>query len=135
MSLLLDTHVWLWLLSNTQLDKEVLQSCRLAASDGELYLSPMSLWEIALKASRGKLNIPSPVREWLRDAVDRSQVQLAPFNLSVACECAELPGTFHGDPADRILAATCRVNGFTLLTRDRPMLDLARSGVMRAKQV
>ena len=135
MNLLLDTHVWLWLMSNTQLDEETLDTCRHAASAGELYLSPMSLWEIALKASRGKLDIPAPVRKWLRDAVQRTQVQLAPFTLDVACECADLPVDFHGDPADRILAATCRVNGFTLLTRDEPMLELARNGVLRAKRV
>ena len=135
MTYLLDTHAWLWLVSDVELDQTTLQRCRDAANEAALYLSAISLWEISLKASRGKLDIAVPVRSWLRLAVERSRVRMAGFDLEVACECADLPPSFHGDPADRILAATCRVQDLTLLTRDHQLLSLAAQGVFKAERV
>ena len=57
------------------------------------------------------------------------------LDLHVAAACAELPPTFHGDPADRILAATCRVQELTLLTRDHRLLSLAAQGVLSAEKI
>lgn len=135
MRLLLDSHAWLWLISDSELDGKTLQRCRDSAAVGDLFLSPISLWEIALKANRGRLDIPPPVKPWLNQAVGKSRVSLATFNFEVACDCAELPANFHGDPADRILAATCRVHNLTLLTRDRMLLSLAAQGVFAAEEV
>ncbi len=135
MKLLLDSHTWLWLISDIELERDTFQTCREAAVEGELYLSPISLWEIGLKASRGRLDLPAPVQGWLQEAVRKSRVTLAPFDFEVACQCATLPTDFHGDPADRILAATCRVHELTLLTRDRLLLSLAAKGVVAAERV
>ena len=53
MTYLLDSHAWLWLISDIELDVHVLQRCREAVDEGSLFLSPISLWEIGLKAKRG----------------------------------------------------------------------------------
>ncbi len=88
-----------------------------------------------MKSSRGLLELPSPIREWLKLSVQASGVWMAPFDMNVAVECAELPPAFHGDPVDRILTCTCRVQGLTLLTRDAGLLKLAAKGVFRAERI
>ena len=135
MKLLLDSHTWLWLISDIELERDTFRTCREAAVEGKLYLSPISLWEIGLKASRGRLDLPALVQAWLQEAVRKSRVTLAPFDFQVACQCATLPPEFHGDPADRILAATCQVHELTLLTRDRMLLALASQGTFTAERV
>ncbi len=134
-ALLLDTHAWLWLMEEGEMNAASFQLCRDAARQNLLLLSPISLWEIGLKASHGKLEIPAPVREWLRSAVSKSRVNLARFDLDVACESSELPAEFHGDPADRIIAATCRMNSYTFLTRDTTLLELSARGFFHAHRI
>lgn len=135
MKYLLDTHTWLWFVKGVELSPSVQRTIDTACDRGDAFLSPISIWEIALKASRGQLVLPEPSRKWLLDAVSTSNVTLAPFDLYVAAACAELPITFHGDPADRILAATCRVQELTLLTRDYRLLSLAAQGVLSAERI
>ncbi|MBS1815570.1 MAG: type II toxin-antitoxin system VapC family toxin [Acidobacteria bacterium] len=131
--ILLDTHVWLWMVDDLpSLHSTVRKPIAEAADKRELFLSPISMWEISLKASRRKLDLGMPVRKWLHTAVERSRVLLAPIDVEVACECAALPTDFHGDPADRIIAATARAEGFTLVTHDKTLLQLAKRGYFRA---
>ncbi len=125
--LLLDTHVWLWLVfAEPFIKPPALEALELAAASNLLWVSPISMWEIALKHSRGKLYLDRPVRDWLVHAAAIPGLQLAPITPSIAAECAELPAAFHGDPADRILAATARSEGFTLVTHDKALISLAR---------
>lgn len=127
--LLLDTHVWLWLTSaQPDIKPFVIEALETAAASNLLWISPISMWEVALKHSRGKLALDRPVRDWLIHASTIPGLQLAPITPSIAAECAELPSAFHGDPADRILAATARSEGLTLVTHDRALIHLARQG-------
>lgn len=89
------------------------------------------MWEIALKHSRGKMSLDRPVRDWLIHAATLPGLNLAPITPSIAAECAELPPAFHGDPADRILAATARSEGLTLVTHDKALILLAKQGYFK----
>jgi PIN domain nuclease of toxin-antitoxin system len=127
--LLLDTHVWLWMVSaEPGIKPAVQEALELAAFEQNLYLSPISMWEVALKHSRSRLALDRPVRQWLAHAATMPGLQLATITPSVAAECAELPVDFHGDPADRIIAATARSEGLTLVTHDKALIQLARQG-------
>lgn len=127
--LLIDTHVWLWLVfAEPYIKPSVQEALQLASTEQNLYLSPISMWEIALKHSRGKLALDRPVRQWLTHAATLPGLQLASITPSVAAECAELPVDFHGDPADRIIAATARSEGLTLVTHDKALIQLAKQG-------
>ena len=68
----------------------------------------------------------------MQQAVDLTAIQILSISPEIACNCAELPSGFHGDPADRIIAASARATGFTLLTHDKTLLQLARKGHFKA---
>jgi PIN domain nuclease of toxin-antitoxin system len=131
--ILLDTHSFFWLIGDDKsLGKAARRAIQEASVQNALYLSPISMWEIALKASRGRLQLDRPVRPWMRYALQLTRIQLSPITAEVACSCAELPPEFHGDPADRIIAATARTEGLRLVTHDKKLLDLARQGFFQA---
>lgn len=131
--ILLDTHVWLWLSDDQPaLGKPARHAIEAALKEDTLYLSPISLWEVALKSSRGKLVLDRPLRPWMLKTLELTRVRLFPISASIACDCAELPPEFHGDPADRIIAATARCEGLTLITHDKALLQLAKHGFFKA---
>jgi PIN domain nuclease of toxin-antitoxin system len=133
---LLDSHTFVWLADgDKRLGTEARRLIREAFREDALYLSPISLWEISLKASRGKVIFDRPIRPWMNDAIRLTRVRLAPITADVAIDCSELPADFHGDPADRIIASTARVHSLLLLTEDRELLELARKGHFRAQRI
>ncbi|NEQ19533.1 MAG: type II toxin-antitoxin system VapC family toxin [Microcoleus sp. SIO2G3] len=122
--ILLDTHIWLWLLhepnqlssqAQTVIDTEELQN--------GLLVSAISVWEIAVKSSIGKLNLPLPIEEWYRLAQTHSGIVIEPLSPIDAIASTKLPGDFHKDPADRILVAIARRYGIPLVTCDVKIID------------
>ena len=111
MSLLLDTHVALWAITgDATLDTEFLDRLRY---DPDIFLSPVSLWEIAIKQSLGKLTGPADLVEQVRDM---GFCEL-PVTHAHAIAAGRLP-LHHRDPFDRMLVAQSVVEGLTLATRD-----------------
>ena len=124
MTALLDTHVLIWWLSDrTQLSPRQWEVIESATPDGPVFVSDISLWEVAMLASLGRIRLALPLREWLDKAVAPPLVRRQGISPAVATEVAALPDSFHRDPADRILVATARVLGATLLTNDRRIVD------------
>ncbi|HEY6328593.1 MAG TPA: type II toxin-antitoxin system VapC family toxin [Blastocatellia bacterium] len=116
MKLLLDTHIWLWsLLQPRRLSLAVARA--LQSSANELWLSPISLWELIVLADKGRIVLPTSAEEWINKALAVKPFREAPLTNEVAIETSrfELP---HGDPADRFLVAAARVFGLTLVTAD-----------------
>lgn len=124
MTVLLDTHVLIWWLDGSG-PLSPAQRHLLGAVDGSspLRVSDISLWEIATLHSLGRLRLTLPLRDWLDKAVAPPVVRRHGISPAVAAEVATLPDSFPRDPADRILVATARVLGATLLTRDRRIVD------------
>ena len=124
MRALLDTHVLLWWLDDparlSAAQRDVVLS---AGTESPLLVSDISLWEVATLHSLGRIRLATPLREWLDKAVAPPLVQRQGISPAVAAEVAALPDSFHRDPADRILVATARVLGATLLTQDRRIVD------------
>lgn len=124
MRALLDTHILIWWLN----DRARLSSAQrqvLAAADREspVLVSDISLWEVATLHSLGRIQLSLPLREWLEKAVAPPLVRRQDISPAIAAELAALPDSFHRDPADRILVATARALGATLLTLDRRIID------------
>jgi len=121
---LLDTHVLLWWLEGgrrlSRAQKRVIDR---AQADVPLWVSDITLWEIAVAFELGRIKLRLPLRDWLEAAVAPPLVQRVGISPPIAAELAVLPPTFHRDPADRILVATARALGATLLTRDERIVD------------
>jgi PIN domain nuclease of toxin-antitoxin system len=132
-SLLLDTHVWIWLvLGEESIPGPILERLLAAAGAGSMHLSVMSIWELNLLDAKRRIALNLPCLAWVRTALDRSGAIIAPLTPEIAVESNRLPDQFHSDPVDRILVATARTESFTLLTRDRAILDYAAQGHLRA---
>ena len=116
MRLLADTHVLLW--SATEPAK-LSAEARAAIEDGtnELRVSTVSVWEIAIKQSLGKLDLPKPAEQWLPDVLRRSGFEVADVGVSAALRVRSLPW-HHRDPFDRLLIAHALEDGYTVVTRD-----------------
>jgi PIN domain nuclease of toxin-antitoxin system len=88
-----------------------------------VWVSDITLWEVATLYNLGRIELDLPLRDWLERATAPPLVRRLAITPAVAAEVAALPDTFHRDPADRIIVATARVTGATILTRDDRMRD------------
>jgi PIN domain nuclease of toxin-antitoxin system len=133
-SYLLDTHIWFWLVRGREgrLATEIAARLDRAALRAPLGVSVISVWEIALSASKGRIGLGLPVQDWIRGALDRPGFTLIGLDPQIAIESCNLPGTFHADPADRFLVATARIRNAILATRDNRILKYGRQGHVRA---
>jgi PIN domain nuclease of toxin-antitoxin system len=117
--LLLDTHIWLWTLSDPKrLGRRVVQQLKDEAN--ELWLSPISAYEALTLHYKGRFEIDGNLTEWLTRAT--AGTREAPLTHEIALVARQLP--LHQDPADRILAATAEVLDLTLVTADERLLGL-----------
>lgn len=124
-TVVLDTHVWLWMDSaDMRIRKsKVLEAIEGARSRGGVIVSAISVWEVAMLESKRRIILNQDCRLWVRNALDAPGVILQPLSPEIAVESARLPGEFHGDPSDRILVATSRVLNAPLITADARILD------------
>jgi PIN domain nuclease of toxin-antitoxin system len=123
-TVLLDTHVWLWLEGG---DRRMLESGAMAAIDhartrGGVIISVISLWEVALLDSKGRINIKQDCQTWIHRALAGSGIILQQLNPEIIVDSTRLPGDFHSDPADRFLVATARALNAPLMTADSRIL-------------
>jgi len=103
-----------------------------AAAAGALRIAAISLWEIALLASQGRIVLGKSIGLWLEEALADPGPVIDALTPQVAIESYTLPEVFHRDPADRLIVATARVASATLMTRDRRILDYAARGHLAA---
>jgi PIN domain nuclease of toxin-antitoxin system len=120
--LLLDTHIWLWSLGEPKRLSGRVQG-ELKDPDNELWLSPVSTWEVLLLQARGRIQLHGSVREWVAKAT--SHFREAPLTHEIVVAAHELP-FHHPDPADRFLAATAEILNLTLVTADHRLLGLGK---------
>jgi len=122
--ILLDTHIWLWLLHNpSQLSEKALSAIYAEQNQDSLLISAISVWEIAVKVSLGKLTIPLPIDEWYQLAQSHSGIIVEPLSPMDAIASSLLPEPFHKDPADRILVAIARRYQIPLVSCDSKILN------------
>lgn len=119
MTILLDTHVWLWwLLGSDQLPKKERDELDHLAARGALRVAAVSLWETQMLHAKGRLSLNRPFDIWIRDAAAANVVQILPLDVEVVIALDGLPASFHGDPADRLIVSTSRAHKIPLATHD-----------------
>ena len=120
MKLLLDTHILLWsLLDPGQLSRRVADE--LGNPANELFVSPITTWEIVLLSEKGRIVLDADPSTWLRGVFERIPFKEAVINHEIAIQSRTLD-LQHQDPADRFLAATAIVYGLTLVTADKRLM-------------
>jgi PIN domain nuclease of toxin-antitoxin system len=118
--IVLDTHALVWWLNknSSKLSANALQSIEYELSCDSVRASSISAWEIAMLVSKGKLDLSMDVSRWLDVAGEIEGFGFVPVDNRVAVQSLSLPGTFHADPADRIIVALARELAAALVTAD-----------------
>ncbi len=114
--IVLDTHIWVnWILSGEVALTPVIVDAM--QQEDHLAVSAISCFEVSLLVCRGKLVLPLPVDEWLKEALGKSGVESLPVTCEIANRAVALP-EIHRDPADRIIIATALVHEAKLASMD-----------------
>jgi PIN domain nuclease of toxin-antitoxin system len=120
MPTLLDTHAWVWWVTeDRRLSTPARSTIAASVAEQDLWLSLISVWEFAKKVEKKQLVLDRPLDQWLDEAVAREGLGLWELTRSILVQSCELPQPFHGDPADQILVATARQRGAVLVTKDQ----------------
>ena len=120
MKLLLDTHIWIWsVLEPARLSRRVAHA--VDDSQNELWLSPVSVWELLMLTRKGRVQLNDDPITWSRRTIEQLQIREAPLTFEVALETPSL-GLAHSDPSDRFIAASAKVFDLTLVTADEKLL-------------
>lgn len=127
MPTVLDTHAWIWwVTSDRRLSRRARTAIDRAQGRGELWVSMISIWEIAKKIEKGQLALDRPLEEWLEAGLSSEGLHVAEMTRPILIDSCRLPQPFHGDPADQIIVATARAHSATLVTRDARLRDYAQ---------
>jgi len=128
-ALLLDTCALIFITEDQRIKQEAADLLNsVYAGGGVTYVSPITAWEIGLLAARSRLQLLTTPQRWFSRVLDVPSVQLAAMGPELLMESSFLPGKPPRDPADRIIAATARDLGCTLITRDRVLIGYGEQG-------
>jgi len=119
MKILIDTHIFLWAITEDPRLSKAHRTLYLSKSS-DLHLSVASIWEMMIKAGLGKLPLPSPTAAWISRQMDLNRIAALPILPAHAGELEALP-PLHRDPFDRMLIAQARYEKMPILTAD-PMM-------------
>lgn len=126
MTTLLDTHAWVWWVTeDRRLSRRAKAAIAAALADEDLWLSFMSVWEIAKKVEKARLVLDRPLDQWLDDALAPEGLGMWELTRPVLVESCQLPQPFHGDPADQMIVATARRHDAVLITKDEKIARYA----------
>ncbi len=115
--IVLDTHVWIWWnAAPKNLSRIATNALARATSIG---VSAVSCWELTLLISKGRLSLDRDLLEWMTDALAVPRVELLPLTPAVAVRAMNLE--LHGDPGDRLIAATANLHDAVLVTKDEKL--------------
>lgn len=116
--IVLDTHAWLFWVNDSidELSPAALDAIR---SKQTLGVSAISCWEMAMLVAKERIKLSIDIQFWVNEALNYPGVKLLELKPEIAVLSTRLPGIFHGDPADRIIAATCLYHKAGIITRDK----------------
>jgi len=132
-AVLLDTCAALWLMSGEPMTTASRAAIRAARAAGAgVYVSPFTAWEIGTLVAKERLQLTLSPETWFETLLAVPGVRLAALTPRVFLASTALPGVPPSDPADRIVAATARLHGYRVITRDKKILAYAKQGHIRA---
>lgn len=125
-NLLLDTHIFIWLMNGDHsLPKKSQELIENTRKNGTISISAISVWEVAMLEQKQRIILNKPCFEWIKDSLHYG-IRLLALTPEIAIESCQLPGYSAGDPADRIIIATARIESLVLLTCDERILSYGK---------
>ena len=119
--ILLDSHVLAWTVGDSKrLSRAAASEIRRARRSGGLAISAITLWELSWLLSRGRIQSYSTTEATLRSMTEG--IAILPITAEIAVLATQFPETYPSDPSDRLIGATARAEGITLVTRDERIL-------------
>lgn len=117
--ILLDTHVLVWMVSDSsRLSRNAARELRKAEQNGELAIASITLWELALLYHQGRLRTSGSIESAIREMLEKSRVSVIEVTPEIAALTTTFPEQYPKDPGDRLIGATARAYGMTLVTQD-----------------
>ncbi len=127
--IVLDTHAWLWWLSAPERVSDAATEAIAQAS--RIGVSTLSAWELAMLVARGRIALDREVSAWVGQGLAHQRVEPLAPSAQVAVAAGLLDAnSFPGDPVDRLIYATARSLGATLITRDRAIRAFDPQGTL-----
>lgn len=122
--IVLDTHALVWWVSgDSQLSRPAREAIEAEGQNGEILISAITAWEVAMLVKAGRLALTMDAATWLDTVVQVPSVRFVPVDVRISVRSVELPGEFHKDPADRLIVATARHYSAPLVTADLKIRD------------
>jgi len=122
--ILLDTHAWIWFVSNPELlSVRAMESIDEAVREKAVLISSISVWEVSLLVKRNRLALTIDLNDWISRSESLPFFSFLPVDNEIAHKSVLLPPPLHDDPADRIIIASAMIADATLITKDQKILN------------
>jgi PIN domain nuclease of toxin-antitoxin system len=130
--LILDTCAVLWLGGGAPILRTASEAITAATGSGMLFVHPMSAWEVGMLTSRSRVRLSLEPRRWFDQFLTLTGAQMLAAEPGTMIDASFLPEATLRDPTDRMIVAAARATGAAIVTRDKPILDYAAQGHVRA---
>lgn len=125
--IVLDTHAWIWWISNPELlPRRTLSWIEKAINKNAVFISTISVWEVALLVEKKRLKLTMSIQDWILQNETLPYFQFIPVDNAVILQSIDLPGFLYKDPADRIIMATAILTNSFLITKDERIRNYSR---------
>ena len=122
--ILLDTHAWIWFVSNPELlSVHAMEKINEAVGKKAVLISSISVWEVSLLVKRNRLALTMDLNDWISRSESLPFFSFLPVDNEIAHQSVQLPPPLHDDPADRIIIASAMINDAILITKDKKILE------------
>lgn len=131
-SFILDTHVWYWMIiGSNKVPGKIRNKIKSAIPAGNIKVSILSAWEIAMLESKGRIKMHINCLDWIKNALTAPGISLCSLTPEIIYESIHLPGKVNNDPADKIITASARISNATLVTKDKNTVGYSKSGYIK----
>jgi PIN domain nuclease of toxin-antitoxin system len=125
--LVLDTHVWIWLLIGSQkLSVSFRKAINHAQEHDAILISPISIWEVGMLVAKRRIELEKDTLDFIEEALNLPGFRLTPITPKIAILSTRLPGGINSDPADRILISTTHEENAILVTCDSNLIEYGK---------
>jgi PIN domain nuclease of toxin-antitoxin system len=129
--LLLDTCALIWIANGDPISEDALAAIQAAERSAAILVCPISAWEVATLAAKGRIRLTAAPETWFERATVSPSVRTTELSIPILIRSASLPGVPPTDPADRMIIATAREHDAAIVTRDHAILEYAADGWTR----